>query len=168
MLRSGQSTHSNASAAALRQRKGGVQKCTMFARYYFFPSPFLVSSFVSNIYLCQVSIVYYSILFVVVMKSMRKKRLSHDLRFLPEVEALFLGWFSCTCTPSAVVLWEFFFISLSWLSCSLFFSFREAEQVTFHVWKMFWHCNGVLIAFFFLIPNIFIRIEEGTIEHFFS
>lgn len=91
MLRSRQASHSIVSAAALNQRKNGAQRCAMFARhYFFFPSPFLVLSFVSNIYLCQESIVYYS-MFVVVMRSIRKKRHSNDLRFLPEVEVLFPG-----------------------------------------------------------------------------
>lgn len=120
VLRSRQASHSIVSAAALNQRKNGAQRCAMFARHFFFPSPFLVLSFVSNIYLCQESIVYYS-MFVVVMRSIRKKRHSNDLRFLPEVEVLFPGWFSCTCTPSEIVLWQPF--SFSTLSLQTFMQF---------------------------------------------
>lgn len=129
-------TQSNASLvlrkAKERWRVNVCNVCTTLFFFFFLAVPRLLS-FVSTMYVCQVSIEYYSISLCWSWKVCERKDWSWSQVFAGSGSAvsrlIFLHMYS-----SANFLQVFF------PEFHAVFFFCEAEQETSHVWKMFQHC----------------------------
>lgn len=120
--------------------------------FFFFLAVPRVLSFVSTMYVCQVSIEYYSISLCWSWKVCERKDWSWSQVFAGSGSAvsrlIFLHMYS-----SANVLQVFF------PEFHAVFFFCEAEQATSHVWKMFQHCI-VLITFSSCQIFLFVQKKE--------